>query len=313
MDATQPTGGESAEGMGIGESGELELLAALGREAIGEQTASVTPKDGNHAPSPKASKQDAEANVIAALQAPESTKATEPEKPAEQPAKTEAEAEPSRYEKAKERASKEWERINAEKAKLEADRKALEQQRQAQATTAGKYTPEDYEALAKEFEDEGRDDLAKVARSNAGKLREENQRAEAEKSVREFESKRNSVIKDVVQRHPDLLKPESEHFRMTEALLKTRPELAHFPHGFEIAAEAVASHIKARNVDALTKEVGELKQQLAQRDRLLQPGLGGPSAPSRATDFNSLSEAEQENRLLAVLRGAEEGGVVTFN
>lgn len=304
--------------MEVGDAGDLAILTALGQEAVAASAQSVNPEAGNHAPAQPVQDIDNDSALLEALKAEETaeTQVAEPQpetKPADT-AKAEAKAvekpEPTRDEKSDKRANEAWEKVNAEKARLEAERKQFEEQRKQ--SEASKYSPEDYEALAKEFEDEGRDDLAKTARAKGQELRESNQRAEAEKSIRAFEDQRNSVIKDVVARHPDLLKPESEQFRMTEAFIKARPELAHFPRGFEIAAEAVAAKLKADGVSKLEQEVGELRKQLADRDRLLQPGLGLPSATTRATDFNSLPDAEQENRLLAALRSAEQGGVVTW-
>ncbi len=94
-----------------------------------------------------------------------------------------APGEKSRFAKAQERLGKTWEEVNAEKAALKAERDALKAERDRieadRAEFDGKrqeaeaeFSPDQYEAAARKFDNEGKFDLAELAREKAATLRQ---------------------------------------------------------------------------------------------------------------------------------------------
>jgi ribosomal protein L29 len=271
--------------------GHDDLLKAVIAQGLAEAPESENPDDGALAPSPA-----------------EATTAKAEAEPAAKPETTNADAEKTAREaKSEERAQKTWQEINEEKAKLAEERKQLEA-----AKRQSTHQPEDYDALAKTFEDEGRDDLAKVARDRAAQLRADAEQAKVNGERQAFEQARLKVIKETVEQNPDLNQPESELFKATEAFLKRRPTFLRTPEGFADAVETVKATLNGSKASELEKQVAELKQKLADYESKLQPGVGSPSSASRSVNFDNLPVAEQKSRLVAELRAAEQAGTFSL-
>ena len=154
-----------------------QLLSALAEaDASAFDTANISPV-------PQAEEPDQESVVTE-----DKPSEVEPEKPVdEEPEKTEEKSQSkySRAKKTQERANKTWRDANAEKnsvkkerAELEAERKAFTEQQSVsrneitQRSAQSRYSPDEYEALAREFEDEGDDANAKAASKAAEQARE---------------------------------------------------------------------------------------------------------------------------------------------
>ena len=195
----------------------------------------------NISPVPQAEEPDQESVVTE-----DKPSEVEPEKPVdEEPEKTETEEKSSskysRAKKTQERANKTWREANAEKnsvkkerAELEAERKAFESQQSAsreeitQRSAQSRYSPEEYEALAREFEDEGDDANAKAATKAAKQAREAIAEQDAKSQQAKFVAKWDSNWKAAAAEHGDLNDQNSEMFKMVGQLLEQKPVLLHW-------------------------------------------------------------------------------------
>lgn len=227
----------------------------------------------------------------------------------------------SRDEKSAERAAKTWEEINAEKAKLDQERAAFLSERakfEAQAATVrdaadkAAASAEDYEKWAADWDAEGRNDLANTARMRARELRAQAVSAKQRAEQARVATARDAVLRETVKLFPDLTKPESPMFREMDAILKSRPVLMSYPEGIRDAAEFVHARLEATRVKDLEGELAKTKQALAEKEKLLQPSRGAPSAAPSGGDFESLPSEERRKRILAGLQAAEASGNSPF-
>ena len=227
---------------------------------------------------------------------------------------------PTKESKPDERASKTWEEINREKAELERQRLEFERQRQEfemrkaeilPEAQRAKATAEDYDRMASEWAAEGKDQLAAAAKERAALLRSTAAKTEAEAREAQLRSQQNAVMREVLSAHPELQDRNSALHREVAAVMKARPVLASYPDGIRDAVEVARLRLEAQSTEALRAEVASLKQRLTEREKLLQPGTGAPTAASgnSGTDFDSLSSEEREKQILKVLRSAESRGV----
>ncbi|HTI69667.1 MAG TPA: hypothetical protein VMF06_06860 [Candidatus Limnocylindria bacterium] len=221
----------------------------------------------------------------------------------------------SEYSRLRERAGKSWDELEAEKAKLAEDRRILDTERQRAAEEVAKrqaqskvgYRPEQYESLARQFEAEGRADLAKLAVEEAARLRTEEQHARAEEARLGLVKSWTGNLNAMMEKHADLKDPKSEVHQRVDQLLKKRPVLFTYPEGIIDAVEAVKAHLAGAKAEALQKEVTALKQQLIEKERLLQPTKGGPTVPSRADNFEGLPLVQQRAAILREMQSADAG------
>lgn len=271
---------------------------------------SVTPSPGEHAPGAEASPEKAadETGTDGAKPGQEGRERDESGKFKAKGAGKDAE-----------RAAKTWDEINAEKARLETERAALEQARREfdakaatikDAASKAKASASDLRRFAEEFKAEGRDDLAEAALSQAAKLEAEAGQVEQQAKVAEFRQKQDAVIREVVRENPALADRNSELYRMTSEVLKRVPALLTEPAGLKAAVEYAKAHTAASRIPVLEKELAEVKQRLAEREKLLQPATGGPSSPSGEVPFETLSTAERSKRLRESLKTADTRSLV---
>jgi DNA repair exonuclease SbcCD ATPase subunit len=287
---------------------EADILGQLAGLSVEQMLAgeSANPDAGNRAPAPDNA--SAEASETPA----QSTQAGDGNQPQQGQPKP-------REEKSEERAAKTWEEINREKAELQKQREELARQQEAIRRQRQELLPEakkamqsaeDYDRMAQEWAAEGRDDLAQRAKERAASLRREAQEAQAQGQAAALQNAQMAVMRDVVTANPELKDKGSELFRGVEELMRAKPILATYPEGIRDAVDVVRSRLEARTAASLRAEVETLKKQLAEREKLLQPGTGAPSAgTSDGKPLEELSGPEREKRILAELRAADSRGV----
>jgi len=255
----------------------------------------------------------------------------EPEKPVdEEPEQTEDdEKSKSKYARAKktqERANKTWRDANAEKnsvkkerADLEAERKAFESQQSVsrnditQRSAQSRYSPEEYEALAREFEDEGDDANAKAATKAAEQAREAIAEQDAKSQQAKFVAKWDSNWKAAAAEHGDLNDQNSEMFKMVGRLLEQKPRLTQYPEGITDAVEGAAVYLKANRSTALEKQVSELKKQVAEYEEKTQ--LNGTQPGGNIVEvesFDKLPVDQQRDELMKAMQQADDTGAGMF-
>jgi len=236
---------------------------------------------------------------------------TESESPVESSDKAK---EPSKYEKLKNRQQKEWEAIQQAKAEAKAEKDRLERERQEflrereearkldQDRPVGKFDATDYRNAAKQFREEGREDLADQAEKRAQEVdRYESQ--QQERKVKEIGEKAwNDNLMKMVEKHPDLKDSTSTLHKKVADLLNTKSVLRQYPDGIVDAVEIAQLALKTDHSTGLADEVEKLRKENAEFKKRLQPGVGSPSTPAPKKQFRDLSVAEQgaELRRMAV-------------
>lgn len=192
----------------------------------------------------------------------------------------------------------EWDRLQRERAELTAQRLALERER-TQPRTNGQYSPEDYEAVAKQYELDGNDVMAQRAREHA-------QEARKRETMTRLQAAHAASIRDALVKHPDLANAESALYKRLDSLLKSRPVFFSYAEGIGDAIEAAVSQDRADRVGALEAELSEMREKLSRQERLLHPVPGGPPALGRAGEvaFDKLPTERQKALILSALRAS---------
>lgn len=271
-----------------------QQLRVLSGDEPAPAQASVTPEAGDHAP------------------------AEDPESVSE----GKQEGEPStetREAKEEKRKSKTWAELNREKNELAAQRRELDamkaevarmrEEAEEKASTAGRYTPEDYEAAAMDFEKNDDHENAERARKEAKRLRTESAAAEQKRQRRKLEADWQAEKDRVLRDNPELEDRESEFRKTFEAVLKERPNLATYVGGLTEAASFTKVKMKADESERLTRELEETKAKLAKYEKKLQPGGGTAPLPEAGDkSFDELSLDKQSAALRAVIRRMEREG-----
>lgn len=275
----------------------LQMLENAGNDGL---QAVATPDD------PQSEPKEQEDRSPAPEAEPEPVKAEEAKQPAEADKK-------SRQEKSEERATKTWEEINAEKAKLQEERERLEAERASAeeyrqkalndiqtAKERQKHSPEDLERVAKEFENEGREDLAQAALARAEEIRKADAEAEQERQNMQFQTEWQTNAKLLAKEHPDLGDPKSELSKTVSHILEQRPVLKQYSNGIVDAVEVATTYLKGKEVDALKQQVADLQSELDEKSKLIQPGeeqadIKQPSDGSKA--FEDMDATEMRNHL----------------
>ena len=247
----------------------------------------------------------------------------------EKPEETQEEEEPkskySRAKKSQDRANKSWREVNEAKAALKKEREELDAQKKAyqdgheksleeiqQRTSTSKYSPEEYESIAQEFEDEGDHANAEAARKAAKQARQTATEQSQKKQQAEFVSKWDTNWKQATATHKDLNNQESDLFKMVGQLLERKPVLTQYPEGITDAVEAADMYLKANRSSDLEKQVSDLKKQVAEYEEKLTLNGSQPGGTMQIESFDKLSADRQRDELLKAMSSADEAGVGMF-
>ena len=247
----------------------------------------------------------------------------------EKPEETQEEEQPkskySRAKKSQDRANKSWREVNEAKAALKKEREELEAQKKAyqdsheksieeiqQRTNTSRYSPEEYESIAQEFEDEGDHANAEAARKAAKQARQTATEQEQKKQQAEFVSKWDTNWKQATATHKDLNDQESELFRMVGQLLERKPVLTQYPEGITDAVEAADMYLKANRASDLEKQVSDLKKQVAEYEEKLTLNGSQPGGTMQIESFDKLPADRQRDELLKAMSNADDSGIGMF-
>ena len=247
----------------------------------------------------------------------------------EKPEETQEEEQPkskySRAKKSQDRANKSWREVNEAKAALKKEREELDAQKKAyqdgheksleeiqQRTNTSRYSPEEYESIAQEFEDEGDHANAEAARKAAKQARQTATEQEQKKQQAEFVSKWDTNWKQATASHKDLNDQESELFKMVGQLLERKPVLTQYPEGITDAVEAADMYLKANRSSDLEKQVSDLKKQVAEYEEKLTLNGSQPGGTMQIESFDKLSADRQRAELVKAMSSADESGVGMF-
>ena len=261
----------------------------------------------------------------------------EPEQPADDKSSEEEQTEQSksgeksqskysRAKKTQDRANKTWREVNAEKAALKKEREELEAQRQAlteqqdkslaeiqQKTATSRYSPDEYEAIAKEFEDEGDHANAEAARKAADQARSAVKEQDAKAQQAKFVSAWDTNWKSQAKEHKELNDQNSELFKMVGQLLERKPVLTQYPEGINDAVEGAVMYLQANRSASLEKQVSDLKKKVAEYEEKTQ--LNGSQPASNILEvesFDKLSTNKQRAELMRAMQQSDDSGSEMF-
>ena len=303
------------------QAGEVEIT----REQLLGQIAEI---DGNAPASDTASTPTSEN----AAEEPTSETVNVEDKPKEETPEPKEQVEPSeeqpkskysRAKKAQDRANKSWKEVNAAKeelkqqqAKLAADRQELEAKKTdafsdiQQRKEAAQFTPDDYEQIAQEYREEGRDDLAELALQKAKTAKETIQQQEVLNAQRTVMEQWEANLSQQVKDNPSLQDQDSELYKFTSELLDRKKILATYPEGINDAVEAAKQFIKAKRVDNLEAENSKLAKQVEELNGKLQINGTTVDQSGRLESFSNMSSDKQRDELLKMVKDHDQRGAV---
>jgi chromosome segregation ATPase len=248
--------------------------------------------------------------------------APEPKEQAE-PSEEQPKSKYSRAKKAQDRANKSWKEVNAakeelkqEQAKLAADRQELEAKKTdafsdiQQRKEAAKFSPDDYEQIAQEYREEGRDDLAELALQKAKTAKETIQQQEVLNAQRTVMEQWEANLSQQVKDNPSLQDQDSELYKFTSELLDRKKILATYPEGINDAVEAAKQFIKAKRVDNLEAENSKLAKQVEELNGKLQINGTTVDQSGRLESFSNMSADRQRDELLKMVKDHDQRGAV---
>lgn len=232
----------------------------------------------------------------------------------------------SRAKKTQDRANKTWREVNAEKAALKKEREELEAQRQAlteqqdkslaeiqQKTATSRYSPDEYEAIAKEFEDEGDHANAEAARKAADQARSAVKEQDAKAQQAKFVSAWDTNWKSQAKEHKDLNDQDSELFKMVGQLLERKPVLTQYPEGINDAVEGAVMYLQANRSASLEKQVSDLKKKVAEYEEKTQLNGSQPASNIlQVESFDKLSTDKQRAELMKAMQQSDDSGAGMF-
>ena len=226
----------------------------------------------------------------------------------------------SRAKKTQDRANKTWREVNAEKSALKKEREELEAQRQAlteqqdkslaeiqQKTATSRYSPDEYEAIAKEFEDEGDHANAEAARKAADQARSAVKEQDAKAQQAKFVSAWDTNWKSQAKEHKDLNDQDSELFKMVGQLLERKPVLTQYPEGINDAVEGAVMYLQANRSASLEKQVSDLKKKVAEYEEKTQLNGSQPASNIlQVESFDKLSTDKQRAELMKAMQQSDD-------
>jgi len=179
-------------------------------------------------------------------------------------------------------------------------------------------SPETLRKYAREWENEGRDDLAKAARAQADAL-EQKSKVNAEKEERrkrDFTEQWSSNVRRMIDENPELKDEESPFAKRVVGLLQNedgelRRLLNTSPNGFAYATQIALMQEAAEASEALRSEVETLKKENTElrKKTSLSAGSTAKASPKRKS-FEEMSYQEQEEFLRRSASDSDRLGVL---
>ncbi|NBW16719.1 MAG: hypothetical protein EBR82_52950 [Caulobacteraceae bacterium] len=249
--------------------------------------------------------------------ASDDSEAKEPK--AEEKSKVEDSKKETKRAKEEARLSESWKKLEAEKAQVRARQAELEkkiEELEAKNDPTSP-SPDALRKYAREWENEGRDDLAKAARQQADLLEQKakSQAEKEERQKREFTEQWSSSVRRMIEENPELKDEESPFAKRVVSLLKSedaelRKLLNTSPNGFAYATQIARMQEAAEASEALRKEVETLRKENTEfRKKTSLSASSTAKAPKRKS-FEEMSWQEQEEFLRRNASDADKLGVL---
>ena len=282
----------------VGETPEVEILTEEPKEEVQDESPPEPAEEAVQEPETEVlnSTEDNADKQVSSLTEGEAPEAQE------QPKK-------SKWEKNEERKASSWKQINAEKEEIKRQREALLKEAEELKSRKvdldeGKayrdekgFTAEDYENAAKRLKEEGDDDLASDAIDRAKEVRAEGNKAQQKIAAKKYWDAFESKRQELMQKHSELSKPDSELTQKANAILTEHPSMQSAA-GLEQAVKIAQLQIKAASAESSEAQVKELTDKLTKLEKKMS--VNGGFTNERVDgerSFDDLSEEEQTEYL----------------
>lgn len=218
------------------------------------------------------------------------------------------------------RLSESWKRLEAEKAQVRAiqaefQRKIEEAEKASDPTSPAK--PEELRKFAREWEEEGKDDLAKAARIQAEKLEGKLRRnAElGERRFKEFNETWSSSVNRMIAENPELKDESSDLGRRVISLLKSddaelRALINSTQNGFVYATQIAKMQKAAEASEALRTEIESLRKENGELRKKTSLSASGSQKPAMRKSFNEMDSSQQEAFLRSMAVDSDAGVLI---
>jgi hypothetical protein len=221
-----------------------------------------------------------------------------------------APAKPDKAQREAERRERSWKALEEQKAAFRAEQERLakekaeieELRRQAKPSSS---EADNYERIAREYEEKGEDDYARIARQKAREIRESESRVQQEQSQRKAQDEWNRDFAELRDKDPDVADEGSETHKAMVALLKQEQWLYQVPGGLKKAHTFVKQHQEAAAASGLRSKVEEQSKRISELEQKLSLGGSFPTAPQGEKTFEQMNSKEQEQYLRHLARQAD--------
>lgn len=323
--APEPTG-DITEAQLVDMLREMDGLKPLSRSASPEPAPKVEaeadsnplPADGGPSEVESEQKQEAKASSPDVTEAEAKKQSEEPQKgEAAEPAKDSAgDKQESRFTKDQARLADSWKRLEEEKALVRKQAEDLKLAKEKAEEDAIKSvspdlntSPEDLRRYAREWENDGRTDIAAEARKMADQI-ERAQKLKSERDeriARQSEEEKQSVARRLVDDNPELKDKESVLYKAVADIVNSQdPSLRQFfssnNNGLLYATQIAKIRIAAESAASLMDENTSLKQENEDLRKKLSLGSSTGSKPAKGKkEFEEMDYKEQETFLRKML------------
>lgn len=303
----EPVAQASGEGQGI--EAELQELGRLAGQVDGFSAPDVkaqSPRNTDGIPSASKNQSADKADQQAA-----STPNSESEDPVTKEIKSLNVGEDR--EKSRNRLGQLWEQFNQKQREFGEQRAQFEREaEQSRSSRNEGYTPKELREFAKEWEEEGRDDLAESARKKAIEIEE----AESSRSVKakereaEFLSRVRSNWDNLTKENPDLKDQGSDLFQTTQGFMAhgdplVKDFLNRHPDGLVLATALAKLQLAGESAADAVKEVDRLKAENQKLRQKFSLGSSTPVSPTGDKSVSDMNTAEAENYLRSLVAATD--------
>ncbi len=314
LDLAYKADSENAREEGYESAAEVPASRAAGEEQPKPEDSGKKPESSETKPETPEAKAQRERDEKGRFKSKEETKpddGTKTTDSAYEKAKKEQERQKNvlaNFEAEKQRARAE---IEQERKQIKAQKAELHRTQQAnkpEAIDEHGFSAKDYWKASQEFAKQGDHENAYKALAKAQEIRqwESNyyqQQAQVE-SHKSYESAWQSQMDKSFKDDPDTdINSGSELSKTISSLLEEYPEAFYLKEGFHRIVKTAKQVLKAGSISGLEEQLQQAKAELDRLNKVTQPARGGPTGPHESKSFESLSSAEQRERLV---RQAEE-------
>jgi len=218
------------------------------------------------------------------------------------------------------RLAESWKKLEAEKAQVRAiqaefQKKIEEAEKASDPTSPAK--PEELRKFAREWEEEGKDDLAKAARVQADKL-EQKIRMDAERGerkIKDFNDTWSASVNRMISENPELKDESSDLGKRVISILKSEDEalrnlINSTPNGFVYATQIAKMQKAAEASEALRTEIESLRKENGELRKKTSLSVSGNQKPAKRKSFDEMDSRQQEAFLRSMAVDSDSGVLI---